>query len=210
MNFKKIAAVAAASALAVSAMAVSASAYDIDLDLGIGWSANTIIPAEEFDGATTDSVFTITYTADTSIADIDGQNYWCIKTMVNDTGWPFCSTFIGPTLSEAKDTYVLDPEGTEFKFMLTAEDLETLQTTGLALMGHGAVLNTFSFSNDETLPGAEAPAEEEAAPAPAAGDVEAAVDSSKGSPDTGIGDVAVFGGIALAAAAGIVVSRKRK
>lgn len=207
MNFKKIAAVAAVSALAVSAMAVTASAYDINLDMGIGWSSNTIIPAEEFEGATTDSVFTITYTIDDSIADIEGQNYWCIKTMVNDTGWPFCSTFIGPTLSEGKDTYVLDTNGTEFKFMLTAEDLETLQTTGLALMGHGGVLNTFSWSNDDTLPGAAAPADETSS---AAGDVDAATDSSKGSPDTGIEDVAAIAGIAVLAAGAVVVARKRK
>ena len=49
-----------------------------------------------------------------------------------------------------------------------------------------------------------------AAPAPAAGDPAAAVDSSKGSPDTGAEDVAVIAGLALAAGAGIVLSRKRK
>lgn len=46
--------------------------------------------------------------------------------------------------------------------------------------------------------------------APAAGDTESAVDSAKGSPDTGAADVAVFAGIAAAASAGIVLSRKRK
>ena len=51
-----------------------------------------------------------------------------------------------------------------------------------------------------------APAEE----APSTGDVAAATDSSKGSPDTGVADVAVIAGLGLAAAAGIVVTRKRK
>ncbi len=49
-----------------------------------------------------------------------------------------------------------------------------------------------------------------AAAAPAAGDVAAATDSSKGSPDTGIEDVAVIAGLALVAGAGIAFTRKRK
>ncbi len=43
-----------------------------------------------------------------------------------------------------------------------------------------------------------------------AGDVDAATDSSKGSPDTGIESVAVIGGLALLAGAGIALTRKRK
>ena len=53
----------------------------------------------------------------------------------------------------------------------------------------------------------EAPVEETAA---AAGDVDAATDSSKGSPDTGIADVAAIAGIAIVAAGAVLVSRKRK
>lgn len=43
-----------------------------------------------------------------------------------------------------------------------------------------------------------------------AGNVDAATDSSKGSPDTGIESVAVIGGLALLAGAGIALTRKRK
>lgn len=46
--------------------------------------------------------------------------------------------------------------------------------------------------------------------APATGDVSAETESSKGSPDTGIEDVAVVGGLALVAGAAIVLTRKRK
>lgn len=46
--------------------------------------------------------------------------------------------------------------------------------------------------------------------APAAGNVDAATDSSKGSPDTGIADVAVVAGLAVLAGAGIAFTRKRK
>lgn len=42
------------------------------------------------------------------------------------------------------------------------------------------------------------------------GDVDAATDSSKGSPDTGVEDVAVVAGLAIVAAGAVLVSKKRK
>lgn len=64
---------------------------------------------------------------------------------------------------------------------------------------------------DENPTAAEAPAQTEApAPAPAAGDTAAPVDSSKGSPDTGVSDVALIGGLAIVAGAAIALTRKRK
>ena len=62
----------------------------------------------------------------------------------------------------------------------------------------------------------EAPAAEETvtttaeAPAATAGDTTAAVTSSKGSPNTGIADVAAVAGIAVVAAGALVVAKKRK
>ena len=63
---------------------------------------------------------------------------------------------------------------------------------------------------EEAAPAAEeaAPAAEEAAPA--AGDVQAATTSAKGSPDTGIEDVAVVAGVAALAAGAFIVAKKRK
>lgn len=52
--------------------------------------------------------------------------------------------------------------------------------------------------------------EEEEAPAPATGDVDAATDSSKGSPDTGVADVAAVAGIGVLAAGAAIVAKKRK
>ncbi|MBQ9384769.1 MAG: NPXTG-anchored protein [Ruminiclostridium sp.] len=217
MNIKKILAVTAASAAAVSMLAVSASAYDINKDLKTGWSVSTVVPAEEFEGATTDSVFTLTYTADASIADIEGQNYWCVKPMINDTGWPFVDSLVGPELSENKDTYVCSQDGGEIKFTIPAEELEHIQTAGLAFMGHGITLGTLTFSNDETLAPAAAPVEEAPAAAPAeeapaaSGDVAAASDSSKGgNPATGVEDIAGAAAVMLASAGLMAVSRKRK
>jgi len=71
---------------------------------------------------------------------------------------------------------------------------------------------TSSLKVEFTVSGgaAAAPAEETAAPAPAAGDVAAATDSTKGSPNTGIEDVAVVAGLAVLAGAGIALTRKRK
>ena len=51
---------------------------------------------------------------------------------------------------------------------------------------------------------------DETTEAPAAGDVAADTDSTKGSPDTGIEDVAVIGGLAVLAGAAIAFTRKRK
>lgn len=59
-----------------------------------------------------------------------------------------------------------------------------------------------------------APAETTAAPAtsqaPAAGNVDAATDSSKGSPDTGVADVAAVAGLAIVAGGAVLVAKKRK
>jgi hypothetical protein len=56
-----------------------------------------------------------------------------------------------------------------------------------------------------------APAPEaDESPAPEAGDVDAATDSSKGSPDTGVADVAVVAGLGVLAAGAVVVAKKRK
>lgn len=56
---------------------------------------------------------------------------------------------------------------------------------------------------------AAAPAQTQAA-APAAGDVAAAANSSKGSPETGVEDVAVAAGLAIVACGAALVSKKRK
>ncbi len=74
--------------------------------------------------------------------------------------------------------------------------------------------------SEATPAGSEAtPAGSEAAPAgseaaatqaPAAGNVAAATDSSKGSPDTGIADVAAIAGVAIVAAGAVLVAKKRK
>ena len=51
---------------------------------------------------------------------------------------------------------------------------------------------------------------EEETPAPEAGDVDAATDSSKGSPDTGVADVAAVAGIGVLAAGAAIIAKKRK
>ena len=200
MKLRNVLSVAAASAAAISVLAASVSAYDINKDLKTGWSVSTVVPGEEFDGATPDSVFTITFTADASLADMPGHEYWCIKPMINDTGWPFIDTFVGPELSEGKDSYPVQPDQTELKFTIPAEELEHVQEAGMAFMGHGVTLGSITFSNDETLP---APAQ--------TGDVAAAADTGKGgNPPTGTEDIAAAGIAMLASAGLIAVSRKRK
>ncbi len=63
----------------------------------------------------------------------------------------------------------------------------------------------------EETPELIAPAPEETVEeAPAAGDVAAAAETSKGSPDTGVADVAAVAGLAVAAAGAFVIAKKRK
>ena len=66
------------------------------------------------------------------------------------------------------------------------------------------------YGIDYTLVSASTVDAAPAAAAPAAGDVDAATDSSKGSPDTGIEDVAVVAGLAVLALGGVMVAKKRK
>ncbi len=72
---------------------------------------------------------------------------------------------------------------------------------------YGLAYPTESLAVEFTITGLGAA---DATDAPAAGDVEASTDSSKGSPDTGIEDVAVIGGLAVLAGAAIAFTRKRK
>ncbi len=76
----------------------------------------------------------------------------------------------------------------------------------------GLAFPTSDVSIQFTVAGLSAVADTAAdtAAAPAAGDVDAATDSSKGSPDTGIADVAAIAGLGLVAVGAIVVTRKRK
>ena len=59
----------------------------------------------------------------------------------------------------------------------------------------------------DEAPADEAPVVDET---PATGDVDAATDSSKGSPDTGVADVAAVAGLGIVAAGAVLVAKKRK
>lgn len=207
MKMKRFFASAAAVGAAVSLLALSAAAYDIDKDFRTGWSISATVPASEFEELTGDSVLTLTYTADPSLEEMEGHSYWVVKPMINDAGWPLIENIVGLEPSEDGSSYVVPVDGTEVKFSITDESVvEHLKVAGMAMMGHGVAVGSLTISNDETLPAAPAASAE----APAAGDVAAAVDSSKGSPDTGVEDVAVFAGLAIAAGGVLFVSKKRK
>lgn len=208
MKMKKALISAAAIGASAAIFSLGASAYDLDKDFRTGWSISVTVPGSEFEELTKDSVVTITYTADASLADVDGQNYWCIKPMINDAGWPFIDSLVGAgiTLSDGGDSYTVTVDATEIKFSVPDEEtVEHIKTAGLAFMGHGIAVGSLTVSNSETLP-EPAPA----APAPAAGDVAAAADSSKGSPDTGIADVAAVMGLAIVAGGTALVAKKKK
>ena len=69
---------------------------------------------------------------------------------------------------------------------------------------------TTSLAIEFTIEKAGGAAADTAEAAPTVGNVDAATDSSKGSPDTGIADVAAVAGLAILAGAGIAFTRKSK
>ena len=183
------------SVAAAAALSVSASAYTIDFDLGFGWSASTTIPGSEFENVTPNTTVTITYEANAALADMPGQDYWCIKPMINDEGWPFIDD-LGLELSESKDSYPVDVEGSSVSFTIPAETLEHVQIAGIAFMGHGVKLIDMTFSENAAEP---------AAPAASSDDKPAA------NPDSGVESVAlVVGAAAMALGAMIVTGKKNK
>lgn len=202
---------AAAAAAAISA---TAGAYSINKDLGFGWSTSVTIGAEEFADVTPDTTVTITYNVNESLADMDGQNYWCIKPMVNDAGWPFISTLNGAVLSEGGDSYTLEMDSSSMSFTIPADQLELLQNAGMAVMGHGIELLEMTFSDEpvaaptdstENAADVETPAED-----PAATETPAETTApAKGNPDTGVSGIAAVAGAAIIAA-GVLFATRRK
>ncbi len=183
---------------AAAALTLTAGAYTIDTDLGFGWSTNTTIAGSEFADVTTDTAVTITITVDKSLNDVEGQDYWCFKPMVNDAGWPFIQGLEGLTLTEAGDSYAVDIDATELTFTFPQDQLELVQNAGMAIMGHGITLNEMTFSD-------AAPAPE----TPASTPDENSAETSKGNPGTGAAGTAVAVGTGIAAL-GVMFLFKKK
>ena len=216
-------------AAAVAAISATAGAYSINKDLGFGWSTSATIGAEEFANVTPDTTVTITYDVNESLADMDGQNYWCIKPMVNDAGWPFISTLNGAVLSEGGDSYALEMDSDSMSFTIPADQLELLQTAGMAVMGHGIELLEMTFSDEpvaapaetaapsDSAENAETPTEEPTvgetvAPSDSTENVETPAETTaptKGNPDTGVSGIAAVAGLAVIAA-GVLFTTRRK
>ena len=216
-------------AAAVAAISATAGAYSINKDLGFGWSTSATIGAEEFANVTPDTTVTITYDINESLADMDGQNYWCIKPMVNDAGWPFISTLNGAVLSEGGDSYALEMDSDSMSFTIPADQLELLQTAGMAVMGHGIELLEMTFSDEPVAAPAETVAPSDSADnagtpteEPTAGETVAPSDSTenvetpaetaaptKGNPATGVSGIAAVAGAAVIAA-GVLFTTRRK
>ena len=192
MNIRKLIAGAAA-VVSAAAIAVSASAYYLNTDLSIFWSASTTVPSVEFVGITGDSQITVTYKGDASLADTAGHEYWCIKPMINDSGWPLIAGIEELTPTADGSAYDVDPAGTSITFTIPDELVEHVQIAGIAFMGHGITLETITISD---APAEQAPADT-AAP-------------EKLNPDTGVEGVAGFAALGVTAAAAMLISRKRK
>ncbi len=185
---------ALATVSAAAILTAGVSAYDLNKDLGTFWSASVTVPSSEFEGITTDSQITVTFTTDDSLADVDGHSYWVIKPMVNDAGWPLISGISEMPASEDGSAYVVQPGDTSVSFTIPEDFIEHVQIAGIALMGHGVKLETLTVSNDAPT---ETPAE-----------TDSTVPASN--PDTGVEGMAAAAAAAILGASAMVVSRKRK
>lgn len=194
---------AAVSAAAI--LAVGASAFDLNTDLGTFWSTSITVPSAEFAELTSDSVVTVTFTTDDSLADVEGHSYWVIKPMVNDAGWPLISGISELPPSEDGSSYVVQPGETSVSFTIPEDFVEPVQIAGIAFMGHGVTLGEITVSND-------APAAAEETPVDTAAETPANTETAptKGNPDTGVEGVAVAAAAAILGASAMVISRKRK
>lgn len=198
MKLRKIFTGIAASLCAASLLAITASAYDLNTDLSIFWSASKTIPGTEFIGVQDGAYITITYTVDQSLADMEGHDYWCIKPMINDAGWPLVDGITELIPSEDGSSYVIDPDTTSITFSIPEAHAEHVEIAGLAFMGHGITLETLTVS-DET-PVTDTPAVDTTAP----------TEDGKGNPDTGVEGAAAAVAAACTAGGALLLSRKKK
>ncbi len=195
---------------AAAAVSVTAGAYSINKDLGFGWSASTTISGSEFETVTPETNVTITFEVNQSLAEMEGHDYWCIKPMINDAGWPFINNLYGLTLSEAGDSYSIDPETTSISFNIPAEELEHIQVAGMAIMGHGIELLEMTFSDEPVSAPVEAAPADDTPAAPAEDTaVDTPVSGESTNPDTGVSGIAAAAGCAMIAAGALIYSRKR-
>lgn len=226
---KKFISIVTAAAAAAS-LTVSAFAYDINTDLGFGWTATTVIPAEEFADVTADTTITITYKTNPALANLPGQEYWCIKPHRQDleAGWQFMDDWKGVTLSESKDSYSVDVESSQIKFRLSADpttvngeevcgSLEAAKINGIAFMGHGVELLEMSFSDeplDETAPSDDKTASDDKSASDdktdsASTDKTDSTSTAPANPDSGVESVAAVAGAAALALGALIVTKKR-
>ncbi|MGN1422748.1 MAG: NPXTG-anchored protein [Oscillospiraceae bacterium] len=189
---------------AAAILAAGASAYELNTDLGTFWSTSITVPSSEFAELTADSVVTITFTTDDSLADVDGHSYWVIKPMINDAGWPLISGISRLTPSEDGSSYVVEPGDTSVSFTIPADDVEHVQVAGIALMGHGVTLGEITVSNDA------APAVDTTADATDTTSSDTTAAPDKTNPETGVEGVAAAAAAALLGASVMVIGRKRK
>lgn len=115
----------------------------------------------------------------------------------------------GPTcVDQSYDASVSPIDPTTFAFAAEDQFTVTFTITGLDGADDAAVEETEEVA-EEVADEAEETTDE-AEEAPVVGDVDAATDSSKGSPDTGVAGVAAVAGLAIVACGAALVAKKRK
>lgn len=198
MKLRKLITGISASVCAAAMLAVGASAYDLNTDLSIFWSASKTVPGTEFIGVQDGAYITVTYSVDQSLADMEGHNYWCIKPMINDSGWPLVDGIEELIPSEDGSSYVIEPDTTSITFTIPEAHAEHVEIAGLAFMGHGITLETLTVSDE--APVVDVPVTDNTAP----------TDNGKTNPETGVEGIATVAAAAATAAGTLFLSRKKK
>lgn len=123
--------------------------------------------------------------------------------------------FYAPDVSDAYAQIALSEWGQDMS-QIVVKGMQAYDSNGNLVIAFDGEGNRVDNATVEEAPAEEAPVVDvEDVPtvdltAPSAGDVDAATDSSKGSPDTGIADVAAAAGLAIVAGGAVVLSKKRK
>lgn len=195
-----IAALAAVAAVSISAFADGT--YTIDYDTSTLWGyKDSMLSGADFSEITTDTVFTLTYEADKSLANVENHNYWCIKPMTRsaESGDYFIAgleQFDGLTLSDSKDSYNIDTDAKSVSFKLAEADVENIKNgQAFFFMGHGVKLNTLTVSNSAATPSTPD---------------NSGSGSNEPNVNTGVEGTAAVIGVAAIALGAVIVSRKRK
>ena len=184
--------------------------YEEYFDYELGGSGGYVLPATYVDATITgDGTYTVeAKDLDWAIAGDKDFNFIYVTTDIPMDAGATCTSatiYVDGTAVKTVENPICEETRAQFNIGLANIWNEKVGSYGLAFPTESLKIE-FTVSGLGGGEATEAPAEE----APATGDVDADTDSTKGSPDTGIADVAAVAGLAVLAGGAFIVAKKRK